>query len=113
MQKQAISKYLRISAFKAREVTRLIQGKPVPEALAFLDVCPRKAATEVAKTLRSAVANAENDPQNPVLRDDLRVKEAVVGEGPTMRRFRPKARGSAGRIRKRTSHVRVVVTDEV
>lgn len=112
MQKQAISKYLRMSAFKAREVTRLIQGKPVPEALAFLDVCPRKAATEVAKTLRSAVANAENDPENPVGRDDLVVKEAVVGEGPTMKRFRPKARGQAGRIRKRTSHVRVIVSDE-
>jgi len=112
MQKQAITKYIRISAFKAREVTRLIQGKSVSEALAFLAVCPRKGATEVEKTLRSAIANAENDQENPVGRDDLTVKEAVVGEGPTMKRYRPKARGQAGRIRKRTSHVRVVVSDE-
>lgn len=112
MEKQCVSKYLRISAFKARQVTRLIQGKPVPEALAFLDLCPRKAARFVAKALRSAVANAEMDTKEPVSREALTVKLAIVGEGPTIKRFRPKARGSAGRIRKRTSHVTVVVADQ-
>lgn len=113
MEKQAISKFVRISPFKAREITRLIQGKPVPEALALVDFSPRKAADLVGQTLRSAVANAENDPENPVSRDDLVVREAVVGEGPTMKRIHTKARGMAGRIRKRTSHIRVVVTNEV
>ncbi len=114
MEARAISKYVRISPFKARHVTRLIQGKSAPEALALLELIPRKAARLVGKTLRSAVANAENDEHaGGVTVDDLVVKEAVIGEGPTMRRFRPKARGMAGRIRKRTSHIRVVVTDEV
>jgi large subunit ribosomal protein L22 len=111
MEKKAISKFVRISAFKAREVTRLIQGKPVPEALAFLDLCPRKAATPVAKTLRSAVANMA-DNGSGASADELFVKEAVVGEGSTMKRIRPKARGMSGRIRKRTSHIYVTVTDE-
>jgi large subunit ribosomal protein L22 len=111
MEKHAISKFVRISAFKAREVTRLIQGKPVSEALAFLDHCPRKAATPVAKTLRSAVANMADNGTGAAA-DELFVKEAVVGEGPTMKRIRPKARGMAGRIRKRSSHIHVTVTDE-
>jgi large subunit ribosomal protein L22 len=111
MEKKAVSKFVRISAFKAREVTRLIQGKPVPEALAFLDVCPRKAAVPVAKTLRSAVANMADNGSGAEA-DELYVKEAVVGEGPTMKRIRPKARGMAGRIRKRSSHIYVTVTDD-
>lgn len=113
MQAQAISKYIRISPFRARQVTRLIQGKTVPEAVAMVQVIPQKAARLVSKTLRSAIANAENAEKEPVAAGDLVVKEAVVGEGPTMRRFRPKARGMAGRIRKRTSHIKIVVTDEV
>ena len=112
MQKQAISKTNRISAFKAREITRLIQGKTVAEAIALVDFSPRKAARLVGKALKSAVANAENDPENPVSREDLVVLEAVVGEGPTMKRTRPKARGMAGRVRKRTSHIKIVVTTE-
>jgi len=112
MDKQAISKYIRISPFKARQITRLIQGRPVLEALALVDFSPRKAARLVGATLKSAVANAENDAENPVAKDDLYVREAVVGEGPTLKRIRPKARGMAGRIRKRTSHIRVVVTTD-
>ncbi len=113
MEARAISKFVRISPFKARQLTRLIQGKPVPEALALLDWSPRKAARLVGKTLRSAVANAQNNESNSaeVREEDLVVREAVIGEGPTMKRFRPKARGMAGRIRKRTSHIRIVVTD--
>lgn len=113
MEKRAIAKNLRISPFKAREVTRLIQGKSVNEALAVVDLIPRKAARLVAKTLRSAVANAENDESaGAVSAAQLNVREAIVGEGPTMKRFRPKARGMAGRIRKRTSHIRIVVSDQ-
>lgn len=111
MEKRAITKNIRISPFKAREVTRLIQGKSVNEALAAVELIPRKAARIVGKTLRSAVANAENSSEG-VPADRLSVKEAVVGEGPTMKRFRPKARGMAGRIRKRTSHIRIVVSDK-
>ena len=114
METRAITKFVRISAFKTRQVTSLIQGKPVPQALAMLKLMPKKAARLVYKTLHSAVANAENDEQSgSVSAEQLFVKEAVVGEGPTMKRFRPKARGMAGRIRKRTSHITVIVTDEV
>lgn len=113
MEKRAISKFVHISPFKARQVTRLIQGRRATDAVAMLELMPRKAARLVNRTLRSAIANAENDENGPgVSIDELRVREAIVGEGPTMKRFRPKARGSAGRIRKRTSHIRVVVTDE-
>ncbi|MCF7855412.1 MAG: 50S ribosomal protein L22 [Candidatus Pacebacteria bacterium] len=113
MEARAISKYLRISAFKAREVTRLIQGKPALEALSTVELMPRKAARLVGDTLRSAIANAENHERTPADPSALVVKEAVVGEGPTMKRFRPKARGMAGRIRKRTSHIRIILSDEV
>jgi large subunit ribosomal protein L22 len=112
MEKRAITKFVRISPFKARHLTRLIQGKAVEDALAIVDFSPRKAARLVGKTLRSAIANAENDEANPVSRDDLFVKEAVIGEGPSMRRIQYKSRGRAGRIRKRTSHITIVVSDE-
>ena len=109
MEKQAIAKYLRISAFKARQVTRLIQNEPVDDAMAMLRFMPRKAARFVEKVLRSAVANIENHPDHTFVRKEMYVKEAVVGESTTVKRFRPKARGSAGRIRKRRSHIKVVV----
>lgn len=111
MEKIAISKYVRISPFKAREVTRLIQGKSAIAALNTVALIPRKAARLVEATLKSAVANAENADKGAVNRESLVVKEATVGEGPTMRRFLPKSRGSAGRIRKRTSHIRIIVSD--
>lgn len=112
MEKIAISKYVRISPFKAREVTRLIQGKPAITALNTVALIPRKAARLVEATLKSAVANAENAEVGAVNRSQLIVKEAVVGEGPTMRRFWPRSRGSAGRILKRTSHIRITVSDQ-
>jgi large subunit ribosomal protein L22 len=112
MEKIAISKYVRISPFKARQVSRLIQGKPAVTALNTVALIPRKAARLIEAALKSAVANAENADNDPVDRSRLFVKEATVGEGPTMRRFLPKSRGSAGRIRKRTSHIRIIVTDE-
>jgi large subunit ribosomal protein L22 len=109
MEIRSIYKGARLSAFKCREVTREIQGLSVSNALDILTHTPRKAARLVEKTLRSAVANAEN---NANLRADrLFVKEAVVGEGTTMKRFQPKARGSAGPIRKRTSHIRIILAE--
>lgn len=111
MQILSTYKYAHISAFKAREVTREIQGLPAASALDILAFSPKKAAVMVAKTLKSAIANAEN---NANLRaDTLVVKEAMVGEGPTAKRFQPKARGSAGPILKRSSHIRIVLTDEI
>ncbi len=111
MQVKSIYRNARISAFKAREVTREIQGLPATDALDLLRFVPKKAAGLVAKTLSSAIANAENN--NNLNVANLVVQEAVVGEGPTFKRFQPKARGSAGPIRKRTSHIRIVLTDEV
>jgi large subunit ribosomal protein L22 len=111
MQVKSTHRFAKISAFKAREVTRAIQGLPATDALDLLRFTPKKAALLVSKTLKSAIANAENN--NSLNASDLVVKEAVVGEGPTLKRFQPKARGSAGPIRKRTSHIRVVLTDEI
>ena len=109
MEFRAITRSVRISPSKANEISRLIQGKSVVEALAIVDLSPRKAAALIGKTLRSAVANAENNCD--VNRKVLTVKAALVSPGPIIRRFRPKARGSAGRIRKRTSHIEVVLSD--
>ena len=111
MEVRAIYRYAKISPFKVREVTREIQGLPVSAALDVLAFTPKKAAFLIGKTLKSAVANAENNANLKV--DGLVVKEAVVGEGPTMKRMMPRARGSGSRILKRTSHIRIVLTDEI
>jgi large subunit ribosomal protein L22 len=110
MEVRSIHRYARISAFKAREVTREIQGLPVSAALDVLAFTPKKAAILVNQTLKSAIANAENNANLKV--DGLVVKEAVVGEGPTFKRMQTRARGSGARILKRTSHIRIVLTDE-
>src|SRR6059058_5328612 len=111
MEVRSIYKYARISPFKAREVTREIQGLPVSAALDLLTFTPKKAAFLIAKTLKSAVANAENNANLRV--DGLVVKEATVGEGPTMKRMMTRARGSGSRILKRSSHIRIILTDEI
>jgi large subunit ribosomal protein L22 len=111
MEVRSTYKYARISPFKVREVTREIQGLPVSAALDVLAFTPKKAAFLIGKTLKSAVANAENNAN--LKADSLVVKEAVVGEGPTLRRIMARARGSASRILKRTSHIRIVLTDEI
>ena len=111
MQVIATHRYARISAFKAREVTREIQGLPAIDALQLLAFVPKKAAPLVGKVLKSAIDNAEHN--NNVRPELLVVKEAVCGEAPTIKRVRPKARGSAGPVRKRNSHIRIVLTDEV
>jgi large subunit ribosomal protein L22 len=110
MQVQAITRNVRMSAQKVREVTRQIQGLPALQAQAVLAVVPRKSAREVHKTLKSAIAHAENN--NGAKSEDLRVKEAVAGTAKTLKRFTPKARGSAGPILKRTCHIKIVLTDE-
>jgi large subunit ribosomal protein L22 len=111
MEVRSIYKYARISPFKVREVTREIQGLPVSAALDVLAFTPKKAAFLVGKTLKSAVANAENNAN--LKADGLVVKEAIVGEGPTMKRMMARARGSGSRILKRTSHIRIVLSDEI
>jgi large subunit ribosomal protein L22 len=111
MEVRSIYRYARISPFKVREVTRAIQGLPVSAALDLLAFTPKKAAVLINKTLKSAVANAENNANLKVA--GLVVKEAVVGEGPTIKRMMPRARGSGSRILKRTSHIRIVLTDEI
>ena len=110
MEVRSIHRYARISAFKAREVTREIQGLPVSAALDILAFTPKKAAILVNQTLKSAIANAENNAN--LKADGLVVKEAVVGEGPTFKRMQTRARGSGSQILKRTSHIRIVLTDE-
>ena len=111
MQVISTHRYAKISAFKAREVTREIQGLPATDALQQLAFIPKKAAPLIAKTLKSAIANAEHN--NNVRAELLVIKEAVIGEAPTIKRMRPKARGSSGPIRKRNSHIRIVLTDEI
>ena len=111
MEVRSIYKYARISPFKVREVTREIQGLPVSAALDVLAFTPKKAAFLIGKTLKSAIANAENNAN--LKPDGLVVKEAIVGEGPTLKRMVARARGSGSRILKRTSHIRIVLSDEI
>ena len=111
MEVRSIYRYAKISPFKVREVTREIQGLSVSAALDLLAFTPKKAAFLIGKTLKSAVANAENNANMRV--DALVVKEAIVGEGPTMKRMMPRARGSGSRILKRSSHIRIILSDEI
>jgi len=103
----AEAKFVRVTPMKARRVVDLIRGLPAGEALTVLQFAPQSASEPVYKVLASAVANAENnDRLDP---DTLRVAVAFVDEGPTMKRFRPRGFGRAYRVRKRTSHITVVV----
>jgi len=106
----AIYKNIPMSAQKMREVVRQIQGLPALQAQAVLAVVPRKGARFAAKTLKSAIANAENN--NKVRPETLRIKEAVAGTATTIKRFQPKARGSAGPILKRRCHIKITLSDE-
>lgn len=110
MQVESITKYVRISPSKVNDIAILIRGKNAEEALAMIKLIPRKGAELLARALSSAIANAENN--HNLKKSDLIVKAAEVCGGPIIRRFRPKARGSAGRIRKRTSHFKIILTDE-
>ena len=107
MEARAQARYVRVTPMKARRVVDLIRGLPVSEAQAILRFAPQAASEPVGKVLNSAVANATNNHQ--LNADTLVVSQAYVDEGPTMKRFRPRAQGRAYRIRKRTSHITVVV----
>lgn len=109
MEVKAVTRYVRIAPRKARLVTDLIKGKPVEEALTILRFVPKKAARLVDKTLRSAVANAEQNPNIDV--DTLYIKRIFVDGGPTMKRWRPRAMGRATKIIKRTSHITVILDE--
>ena len=107
MEAKASAKYIRITPRKARRVVDLIRGKHVEEARRILRFSPLGANQMVEKVLNSAVANAERTPG--VIPENLYVASGWVGEGPTLKRFRPRAYGRASTIRKRTSHVTLVV----
>ena len=110
MQVRAILKNVPMSPQKMRELVRQIQGLPALQAQAVLQVVPRKGARLVAKTLKSAIANAENN--SKAKPETLRVKEAVAGAGMRIKRYTPKARGSAGPIIKRRCHLKIILSDE-
>lgn len=104
---RAIARHVRVSPMKARRVVNLVRGLPARDALTVLQFAPQSASEPVYKVLASAIANAENNERlDP---DSLLVAEAYVDEGPTLKRFRPRAQGRAYRIRKRTSHITIVV----
>jgi large subunit ribosomal protein L22 len=105
---KAISRNVRMSPMKVREVARGLVGKPANEALSILRFIPRKSALLLAKTLKSAIANAENN--HNLSSANLVVTEAHVDDAPVLKRFMPASRGSAKRIRKRSSHIRIVLS---
>lgn len=111
METSAFSKQNRVSASKARLVANEIRGFSMPEAIDTLKAMPQKSAKLILKTLTSAGANAKY--KNPsVIEERLYIKKITVDEGPTMKRFQARARGRAGRIRKRTSNILIVLSDE-
>ena len=107
MEAKATARYVRISPRKARRVVDLIRGSHVLEARRRLQFSPLGASDTVAKVLNSAVANAEQTPG--IIPENLMVEAGWVNEGPTLKRFRPRAYGRATQIRKRTSHITLVV----
>ena len=109
MKVRAQAKWVRISARKARIVLDHIRGRTVPEARTILAFTPRAAATDIEKVLRSAVANAEAN--HGLDGDDLVVEAAYADEGPTLKRWKPRARGRVNRIRKRSCHVTLVLSE--
>jgi large subunit ribosomal protein L22 len=109
MEIKASAKYLRISPRKLRLVARTLPGKKVEEALAMLQFMPQRGARLVRKVVMAGVANAEQRPQIDV--DTLVIKGIQVDGGPTLKRFRPRAMGRVTRIRKRSSHITVVLTE--
>ncbi|NLT95709.1 MAG: 50S ribosomal protein L22 [Clostridia bacterium] len=110
MEAKAVAKYVRISPRKARQVIDLIRGKSVREARAILKFTPNKGAEIIEKVLKSAVSNAEHNYEMDV--DSLVVSRCFVDEGPTLKRFKPRAMGRADLIRKRTSHITVIVSEK-
>lgn len=112
MEAKAVLRYTKVSPRKARQVVDLVRGKGIGEAMNILQFTPKKAARLVERTLRSAVANAVNQDEVTVREEELYVKEAFVDGGIGMKRMRPQPRGSAGVIRKRYSHITLVVAND-
>ena len=110
MEIKAVSKYLRISPQKVRKLIGAVKGKPVEKGLDALKFMPQKAALAVEKTVRSAVANADQNPEIDV--DSLIIQNIVADPGPTLKRFKARARGRGSRILKRTTHITVTLTEE-
>lgn len=113
MESSSLLRYARIAPRKVRVVAELIRGKPVDEAINLLIFTKRSPARVLKKLLISAIANAEDKSKGNVDTDNLVVKEVIVDQGPTLKRWRPRAMGRATRINKRTSHIRVVIDDTV
>ena len=109
MEIQALTRYARMSPKKMREVVRTVQGLKATAAVDLLSIIPRKSARLIAKTLKSAIANAENN--NNLSADSLVVKSAVIENGPVLKRFKAAARGSAAPRRKKMSHIRIILSD--
>lgn len=110
MEVKAVAKYVRISPLRVQQVMNIIRGKDIQEAYATLKFTPKKASFLIEKVLKSAVANAENNFELDV--DKLYVKSCFVDNGPIMKRQKPRAMGRADMIRKRTSHITVVVSEK-
>jgi large subunit ribosomal protein L22 len=110
MQAKAVARTVRIAARKVRLVADLIRGKEVGEAMAILRLTPKAASPVVEKVLKSAIANAEHNYEMDI--NNLVISEAYVNEGPTLKRFRPRAMGRASAINKRTSHITIVVSEK-
>ncbi|MDO5707154.1 MAG: 50S ribosomal protein L22 [Andreesenia angusta] len=110
MEARAIAKYVRIAPRKVNLVAAEIRGKQVDEALAILKFTPKRGAKVLEKVVKSAIANAENN--NDMDRENLYISEVYANQGPTLKRWRPRAQGRAFPILKRTSHVGVVVTEK-
>lgn len=107
---KAIAKYVRISPRKVRQVVDLVRGKKVSDAFAILQFTPKAASEPIAKVIKSAVANAEHNYEMDT--GELFVQEIYVDQGPTLKRIKPRAMGRADQIRKRTSHITVVVGEK-
>lgn len=110
MEVKAVARYVRISPLKVRKIVGAVKGKPVESGINSLKFMPQKAAALVVKTLQSAVANADHN--NDLDVDALFIKNITVDQGPSLKRFRARARGRGSRILKKTSHITVVVSDE-
>jgi large subunit ribosomal protein L22 len=109
MEVRAVAKYVRISPQKVRNLVDAVKGKPVEEGLNLIKFMPQKAASIVEKTIRSAVANADQLPNMDV--DSLVIQNITADQGPTLKRFRARARGRGTRILKRTSHITVILSE--
>jgi large subunit ribosomal protein L22 len=114
MEARAVTRFVVMSPRKAKLTADLIKGRPVNEAIAILRYTPKRAATLITKTLQSAIANAiDKEGSGKLDVDDLYVKNAIIDPGPIMPRWRPRAFGRASRIRKRMSHIKVIVSTEM